>query len=90
MFTCRCVPGFTGTECETDVAECSSTPCQNEGTCTDGNNSYRCDCKPGYTGAACETDVDECASSPCENGGTLMALLAAVSQDLVVLPVRQK
>ena len=38
-----------------DINECSSTPCQNGGTCTDAVNSYTCACVPGYTGTNCET-----------------------------------
>ena len=38
---------------ETD--ECSSTPCQNGGTCTDLINAYSCTCEDGYEGTDCET-----------------------------------
>ena len=38
---------------ETD--ECSSTPCQNGGTCTDLINAYDCACRDGYEGTDCET-----------------------------------
>ena len=38
-----------------DVNECSSTPCQNGGTCHDGVNEYTCACASGYTGKNCET-----------------------------------
>ncbi|KAI8512864.1 hypothetical protein Bbelb_095030 [Branchiostoma belcheri] len=69
-FTCQCVPGYTGTLCETDIDECSSAPCQNDATCQDGVNSFTCQCVPGYAGTLCETDIDECASSPCLGGGT--------------------
>ena len=54
----------------TDIDDCASSPCKNEGTCTDGVNSYSCACVAGYSGNNCATNVDDCASSPCENGGT--------------------
>ena len=38
-----------------DINECASNPCQNEGTCTDGVNSYTCACATGYTDGECET-----------------------------------
>ena len=38
-----------------DVNKCSSNPCQNEGVCMDGVNSYTCQCRDGYSGANCET-----------------------------------
>ncbi|KAL7291379.1 hypothetical protein TKK_0014973 [Trichogramma kaykai] len=32
-YTCACAPGFTGTDCETPLLDCSSQPCLNQGTC---------------------------------------------------------
>ncbi|KAI8517066.1 hypothetical protein Bbelb_056470 [Branchiostoma belcheri] len=52
-----------------DADECSSTPCQNGGTCTAGDSSYTCECVDGYTGDNCETDIDDCAPNPCNNSG---------------------
>ena len=40
--------------CFVDTDECSSDPCMNGGTCTDGVNSYSCACVAGYTGEDCE------------------------------------
>lgn len=34
--------------------ECSSKPCQNNGTCIDLINRFECQCVPGYTGTQCE------------------------------------
>ena len=42
------------TEMFADVDECSSSPCQNGGTCIDAVNSYTCDCVDGWTGTNCE------------------------------------
>ena len=33
MYTCACLDGFYGLNCETDVNECNSHPCQNGGSC---------------------------------------------------------
>ena len=38
-----------------DIDECSPNPCQNDGTCTDGVDSFTCDCVAGYTGTNCMT-----------------------------------
>ena len=38
-----------------DIYECSSSPCQDGGTCVDGINGYDCSCTAGYTGVHCET-----------------------------------
>jgi hypothetical protein len=68
-FSCSCPDGFTGTACETEINECASTPCLNEGTCNDQVNGYECTCTDAYTGFQCET-YQGCASSPCQNGAS--------------------
>ena len=40
---------------ETDVNECASMPCQNNGTCIDDINGFTCNCTSAFTGAVCET-----------------------------------
>ncbi|XP_022618014.1 protein eyes shut homolog [Seriola dumerili] len=67
--SCRCPAGFEGSWCEIDTNECSSNPCQNQGDCVDGVNSYSCDCTMGFAGHHCEEDINECTSSPCHNAG---------------------
>uniref|UniRef100_A0A665X8D2 Protein eyes shut homolog n=1 Tax=Echeneis naucrates TaxID=173247 RepID=A0A665X8D2_ECHNA len=65
--TCKCLPGFTGTRCETEISECDSSPCQHNGTCLDLLGRYECQCAPGFLGKNCEVDTDACAlpSSTC-------------------------
>ena len=65
-----CPAGYTGAQCETDIDECASAPCENEATCIDEVNGHNCSGGAGFTGVHCETDIDECASAPCENGAT--------------------
>eukprot|EP00795_Rhopilema_esculentum_P001778 gene1778-16265_t len=69
-YSCKCADGYTGKDCEIEVDECASAPCQNGGNCTDLVNSYTCTCPPGYTGSNCEIDINECESQPCMHGGT--------------------
>ncbi|CAH1255409.1 CSMD3 [Branchiostoma lanceolatum] len=50
--------------------DCLSSPCLNNGTCTDGKNNYTCTCGEQFYGPNCENDVDDCKSAPCLNDGT--------------------
>ena len=63
------VSGYTGTYCETDIDECASNPCRNNGICVDKINGYHCTCVNGFTGTNCQDNIDDCASNPCYNGG---------------------
>ena len=38
-----------------DIDECASFPCVNNGTCEDHMDGYICLCEAGYTGVNCET-----------------------------------
>ena len=37
-----------------DVNECDSSPCLNNGNCTDRINAFNCSCPPGFAGNRCE------------------------------------
>ena len=37
-----------------DMTECSSIQCQNQGQCVNGNNGYVCECQAGWAGDTCE------------------------------------
>ena len=65
--TCACEPGFTGTDCSTDIDECAGVDCNN-GTCIQGIGSITCACEPGFTGTDCSTDINECEGVNCNNG----------------------
>jgi hypothetical protein len=53
-FECACALGWTGADCTTDVDECLSFPCENGGTCAQGNVSgtFKCTCAEGFEGTA--------------------------------------
>lgn len=67
-----CTPGWEGENCEVNINECLSSPCKNNGTCTDGDNSYTCICTDRWAGQDCATDIDECLSNPCLRRGICM------------------
>uniref|UniRef100_A0A8B9J1D2 Protocadherin Fat 4 n=1 Tax=Amazona collaria TaxID=241587 RepID=A0A8B9J1D2_9PSIT len=67
-FVCRCMPGYDGSLCETDIDECLPSPCHNDGTCHNLVGGFSCSCPEGFTGMACERDVNECLANPCKNG----------------------
>ncbi|XP_075785982.1 protocadherin Fat 4 [Pelodiscus sinensis] len=69
-FVCRCMPGYDGNLCETDMDECLPSPCHNDGTCHNLVGGFSCNCPDGFTGMACERDINECLSSPCKNAAT--------------------
>ena len=49
-YTCYCIDGYTGVQCQTNWDECWSSPCLNGGTCHDGVAAFNCTCPAGYTG----------------------------------------
>ncbi|XP_071886068.1 uncharacterized protein [Anas platyrhynchos] len=70
-YSCRCPPGFHGSNCERRTDRCADSICQNGGHCLDlGGRSVLCRCRPGFSGPRCEHNVDDCSPNPCANGGT--------------------
>ena len=61
---CACVQGFTGQFCETNIDDCASSPCLNNGTCVDGINNYYCLCQDKFMDKTCCCSA---SSNPCEN-----------------------
>ena len=49
--------GYEGSHCETEVNECLSNPCQNNGYCTDAVNGYQCGCLDGFKGKYASKDA---------------------------------
>ncbi|KAJ8792662.1 hypothetical protein J1605_019881 [Eschrichtius robustus] len=72
----QCLVCILGLKCETDIDECSSLPCYNNGICKDRVGEFICECPSGYTGQLCEENINECSSSPCSNKGTCVDGLA--------------
>ncbi|KAM8946973.1 protein delta homolog 2 [Pelodytes ibericus] len=66
---CRCLAGYMGRLCETDVNDCLMRPCANGATCHDGVNRFSCECPLGFQGRFCTVNINDCARQPCLNGG---------------------
>ena len=62
-FQCECVPSqplsnlsvlfnpaTVGPNCQTNINECASNPCLNQGSCIDDVAGYKCNCLLPYTG----------------------------------------
>ncbi len=52
-FKCECQKFYKGDDCKTDIRACSSSPCQNNGTCIEiwnanSSNTYSCRCKSPF------------------------------------------
>lgn len=69
-YTCACLQGFTGTNCDTHLNACLHQPCLNGGTCKSTERNYTCECPLGYYGRHCDTTASTCTENPCLNGGT--------------------
>ena len=62
--------GYQGKNCEENIDDCASDPCQNEGTCVDSTGTYDCICPSGFYGNNCEEEADECTKLGCKNNAT--------------------
>jgi len=58
--------------CETNINECASSPCANNGTCIDLINGYECNCTADYINSNCSKSLnDTCFGklNRCRNNG---------------------
>ena len=68
-YTCSCINGWDGKNCQNNIDDYISNPCKNDGTCIDKLNDYECICDHAWEGIICHINVDDCVSNPCLNDG---------------------
>eukprot|EP00105_Crassostrea_gigas_P042845 XP_019926993.1 PREDICTED: uncharacterized protein LOC105338278 [Crassostrea gigas] len=64
---CVCMPGWTGTNCNQDIDECSANRsiCGTDKICHNTQGSFQCECRQGY-----QKVQDDCRDiNECENAG---------------------
>ncbi|XP_051158584.1 protein eyes shut-like [Leptopilina boulardi] len=69
-YSCYCIDGYTGLNCEINFDDCWSNPCLNGAICIDAVAAYNCSCTEGFIGFNCEQKYSECLNQPCLNNGT--------------------
>ncbi|ELU13051.1 hypothetical protein CAPTEDRAFT_220327 [Capitella teleta] len=75
-YSCSCVNGTSGLNCEVIDDVCFSQPCLNGGKCMANSTGpgYLCSCQNKYTGEHCESELSPCDYSPCFNNGVCLDL----------------
>ena len=72
--------GFTGDQCFTDINECESLPCLNNGNCIDGVNTYECECLENeFEGETCEIEISIFGSSGPEGNMNKIVIFSVIA-----------
>ncbi len=69
---CSCRVNYTGRTCDQAAQACSSSPCINNGTCSESlvDKTYKCQCDSKFFyGRNCENRVDLCLNRTCSGNG---------------------
>ena len=65
---CLCLPGFSGSRCQTEANDCLNVTCPSHSQCVDtpGVETHECVCLTGFTGIPSDgcVNVDDCLSNP--------------------------
>ena len=54
VIMCLFLSGIVGLNCDVNIDECISNPCQNGGECVDQVDNFKCICLVGFSGHLCE------------------------------------
>ena len=55
-----CITNLSSYKIIQDIDDCQSNPCQNDGQCEDGINSFTCHCSHGFIGHDCSISMLYC------------------------------
>lgn len=55
-FTCQCIQGYEGTQCQLESNMCDNITCENKGTCVSSYMTWSCECLDDllYSGTYCQ------------------------------------
>ncbi|XP_064649675.1 delta-like protein C [Lineus longissimus] len=69
-YVCKCLKGYKGNNCTTEINECEVNHCKNNGTCLDAIGYYMCACTEYWKGENCTitTITPPCIPTPCLRG----------------------
>jgi EGF-like domain len=57
-YTCSCNASYVGAQCQTEIDECASSPCQNAALCMDLVDGFYCNCTGiPFGGALCQNPL---------------------------------
>ncbi|CAF1119416.1 unnamed protein product [Adineta ricciae] len=74
-YTCNCLLGFNGTDCQYDYRPCQPDTCWNNGMCNQtSNTSFICICVNDWQGEHCQTKINHCENITCYNNGVCKTL----------------
>ena len=74
LYSCSCNCGWSGSNCNSAVNQCATSPCANGGLCQNtGTCGYSCICPPGYTGSRCDITINYCSPNPCAVNGVCIS-----------------
>nr|XP_026695897.1 cubilin-like [Ciona intestinalis] len=67
---CVCNIGWSGVNCDVNIDDCLTQPCNDGGTCIDGVGEYYCKCPNNYGGTNCEIDESGCGAYYVQDSGS--------------------
>ncbi|CAF1344512.1 unnamed protein product [Adineta steineri] len=76
-YSCNCMSGFTGINCDVNIQPCKVNTCLQNGLCIEMNETdFICNCSQGYMGIHCQDMINYCNRNiTCLNEGICRPIL---------------